>query len=161
MAKRNIEHFANYSIQRANVKVTLDMDRFNDQFSDAQYALDSMIMTSMEPYMPMQSGDLIKRTKMASASMAGTGTVCAAAAPSGRFLYEGKTMVDVKTGSPWARRFAKKVLVSKYGGKTNAKVDLSYSKGVHPRARARWFDAAKKKDEKNWVRVVKDTAGGG
>lgn len=70
-------------------------------------------------------------------------------------------MVDEKTGSTWARRGAKKVLVSEFGGKTKAKPDLVYTKQAHPKAQAHWFDAAKKKDGKKWVRGVKETAGGG
>ena len=70
-------------------------------------------------------------------------------------------MVDEQTGSPWARRGAKKVLVSQYGGKTRAKERLEYTKQAHPKAQAKWFEAAKKADEKAWIHLVKETAGGG
>ncbi len=63
-------------------------------------------------HMPMQTGQFINVTKAMSAAVAGTGKVVAAAPPMGRFLYEGRTMVDEKTGSPWARKGARKVLVS-------------------------------------------------
>lgn len=135
----------------------LDMSRVENNFNKAQFALDSAVMTSMVPLMPMGTGQFIAETKAMSAAMAGTGEVVAAAPPSGRFLYEGKTMVDVKTGSPWARKGAKKVLVSEFGGKTNAKQNLSFSGGAKPR----WFDEAKKKDGDNWIDLVKKTAGGG
>ena len=70
-------------------------------------------------------------------------------------------MVDEVTGSAWARKGAKKVLVSEFGGKTKAKPDLTYTQQAHPEAQSHWFDAAKKKDGKAWIRGVKETAGGG
>lgn len=137
--------------------VEIDMSRLEDNFNRAQYELDSMIMTSMEPFMPMQDGSFIKKTKAMSAAIAGTGVVVAAAPPQGRFLYEGKNMVDIKTGSPWARKGAKKVLVSQYTGKTNARENLSYSRGS---ARSHWFDAAKEADGDQWIKKTKEIAGG-
>lgn len=111
------------------IDMLIDLSRFDEQFSRAQFELDSMVMTDMVPYMPMQTGQFINVTKAMSAAVAGTGKVVAAAPPMGRFLYEGKTMVDVKTGSPWARKGARKVLVSQYSGKTNAKPNLTYANG--------------------------------
>jgi hypothetical protein len=105
----------------------------------------------------METGLFIDITKAMSASYAGTGIVVAAAPPSGRFLYEGKTMVDELTGSPWARRGARKVLVSQYSGKTNAKPNLTYANG----RQSHWFEEAKDRNAKKWVANVKKTAGGG
>lgn len=139
------------------IQVSVDPGRFNKQFERAQFQLDSTIMTDMIPYMPMQTGQFINITKAMSAAVAGTGEICAGAPPHGRFLYEGKTMVDEKTGSPWARKGAKKVLVSQYSGKTNAKPNLTYSNG----RQAHWFNAAKKNHCGEWVNIVKETAGGG
>ena len=109
----------------------------------------------------MISGDFIDRTRVKSTSMQGTGFVCAAAEPYGRFLYFGKTMVDPATGSTWARHDAEKVLVSQYSGKTNAKENLQYTKSPHTQAQAEWFDAAKRKYGSTWLRKVKAQAGGG
>lgn len=131
------------------VKIHVDMDRFSRQFQNAQTALDRMIMTDMEPYMPRQTGTLINNTKARSESMAGTGTVCAASPPYGRFLYEGKVMVDPITKSPWARKGAKKVVIGK---------NLTYS---NPKATPHWFDTAKKTYAASWVRDTKRIAGGG
>lgn len=139
------------------IQVSVDPGRFNKQFQQAQFQLDSTIMTDMLPYMPMQTGQFINETKARSAAVAGTGEICAGAPPSGRFLYEGKTMVDEKTGSPWARKGARKVLVSQYSGKTNAKPDLTYANG----RQSHWFEAAKKNHIKEWIQLVKKTAGGG
>lgn len=158
MKKRKFFGQTKYTFNAKNVTVTLDLKRFEKQFQLAQYGLDSMVMESMEPFMPMQDGGFINLTHKKSQAVAGSGQVYAAAGPFGRFQYEGKTMVDVKTGSPWARSKAKKVLVSQYGGKTNAKPNLSYSRTG---AKAHWFDAAKSKDLDVWVKKTKETAGGG
>ena len=161
MARTRIHHFDGFSIKRAGVDIKLDMDRVSENFNRAQYQLDSMVMQSMEPFMPKASSQFINTTKAMSAARAGKGEVVAAAPPFGRFLYEGKTMVDIQTGSPWARKGAKKVLVSRFGGKTKAKPNLSFSKSANPNAQAHWFDAAKEKHGEAWVEKVKEIAGGG
>ena len=144
-----------------DINLKIDLGRFQEQYSRAQFLLDSMVMTSMVPFMPMQSGTLINVTKAMSAAIAGSGKVVAAAPPMGRFLYYGKNMVDELTGSPFARAGAKKVLVSAFGGKTNARENLNYSKHAHPKAQKEWFDAAKRQDMNKWIRAVKKVAGGG
>ena len=59
-------------------------------------------------------------------------------------------MVDPETGSPWARKGAKKVVTDK---------DLNYDKSHHPNVTDHWFDTAKKNHLKEWVRVTKKVAG--
>lgn len=127
----------------------INLSRFERQYEDAQFALDNMVMTSMQPYMPHRTGTFINVTKAMSAAIAGSGTVVAAAAPMGRFLYEGKVMVDPETNSPWARPGAKKVVTDR---------ELKYS---NPKATPHWFDTAKENHGKSWVREVKKIAGGG
>lgn len=161
MASSKTKHFNGFSIVDGDIRVTLNMSRFEKQFQRAQYQLDGDVMNSMVPFMPMVSGSFINVTRAASAAVQGSGEVYAAYGPQGRFLYEGKTMVSPSTGSTWAKKGEKKVLVSQYGGKTNAKENLTYTRQAHPKAQAHWFDAAKKQDGKNWVRNVKETAGGG
>lgn len=155
---RKIHHFKGFSFVDGDIKVNVNMDRFSEQFNRAQYQLDGMVMTSMVPYMPHNTGTFVNLTRSQSAALQGTGEVMAAAAPMGRFLYIGKTMVDEKTGSPWARKGAKKVLVSQYGGHTGSKEDLAYS---NPKAVPFWFDKAKEVDGKKWIKRVKAVAGGG
>jgi len=155
------KHFSKWSMVEGGIQVKLDLSRFDKQYKDAQYSLDGDVMNSMVPFMPMQAGTFINVTRAASAAAQGSGVVFAAYGPAGRFLYEGKTMVSEVTGSTWARLGEKKVLVSQYSGKTKAKEDLVFNKTAHPDAQARWFDAAKDKDGKKWVKNVKKTAGGG
>ena len=154
-------HFKGFSIIAGDLKVKLSLSRFDEQYKKAQYQLDGDVMNSMVPFMPMISGSFINTTRAASAAVQGSGQVYAAYGPQGRYLYEGKVMVDEVTGSPFARRGAKKVLVSQYTGKTAAKENIDYTHQAHPKAQDHWFDAAKAVDGKKWVRRVKETAGGG
>ena len=99
-----IKHFGTFSIVDGDVHVKVSYDRFTDQYKRAQYELDGAVMNSMVPFMPMISGSFINATRAASASVQGSGQVFAAYGPQGRFLYEGKGMVDEVTGSPWASK---------------------------------------------------------
>ena len=143
-----IHHFENFSVVTDSVRIEVDMKRLENNFNKAQYALDSAIMTSMEPYMPRRDGQLIAVTKGMSAALAGSGKVVAAAPPYGRFLYEGKVMIGEKSRSPWAKKGEKKVVTGR---------NLTYSGG----GQAHWFDKAKAADGDSWVNLVKKTAGGG
>ena len=138
-----------HSGKEFDYSVEVDLKRFEKQFTDAQFKLDSAVMTDMIPYMPRVTGTFINVTKAMSAAMAGTGQVVAAAPPYGRFLYEGKVMVDSQTGSPWARKGAKKVVTNK---------DIKYS---NPKATPRWFETAKGQYMDEWAKLAKKTAGGG
>ena len=154
MAKKKL---GNVNINTSNMIANISLERFDDQIQHAQFWLDSQIMTDMIHYMPHETGTFINVTRAKSASLAGTGMVCAGTGPMGRFLYYGKGMVDELTGSPWARKGARKVLVSEYAGQTNAKEDQSYST---PKATPKSFETAKKNHGKAWVTHVKKQAGG-
>lgn len=149
MSRTRIHHFDGFSVKRSGIDIELYMDRVSDNFNRAQFALDSAVMTSMEPFVPMDTGQFINVTKLMSAAIAGSGKVIAAAPPQGRFLYEGKVMVGERSRSAWANKAEKKVVT---------KFNLKYSR---PSAKPHWFDEAKKKDGDNWVDLVKKTAGGG
>ena len=138
--------------KNCTIEVNVDLSRFDKQYGKAQWQLDNMVMASMIPYMPMQTGTFINVTKAMSSAIAGSGTVVAGAPPFGRFLYEGKVMVDPATGSPWARKGAKKEVIDQ---------KLNYSKNAHPSATDHWFETAKKNHLKKWVNATKKTAGGG
>lgn len=149
MAKSRTFHFPGFSLVQGDVKVDVSLNRFEEQFQKAQYYLDSQIMNDMVPYMPNRDGTLINLTRLQSAALAGSGKVVAAAPPTGRFLYEGKVMVDPVTGSPWARKGAKKVVTER---------PLTYS---NPKVTPHWFDTEKEAHGKAWIKGVKRIAGGG
>lgn len=142
-------HFPGFSLVQGDIKVDVSLNRFEKQFQEAQYYLDSQIMNDMVPYMPHRDGNFVNVTRLQSAALAGSRKVVAAAPPMGRFLYEGKVMVDPVTGSPWARKGAKKVVTER---------PLTYS---NPKATPHWFDTAKDAHGKAWVKGVKRIAGGG
>ena len=130
----------------------IDLGRFEGQYSRAQYALDSMVMQSMIPYMPKQTGTFINVTQGMSQSIAGSGKVVAAAPPMGRFLYEGKVMVGERTKSAFAAKGEKKVATER---------NLHYSQHANRAVTDHWFDAAKKEHSKEWIEYVKKVSGGG
>lgn len=139
----------NYNFSAPNLEMRIDLSRFERQYENAQFVLDSSVMKDMTAYMPHVTGSQINKAKAMSASLAGSGMVVAAAPPEGRFLYEGKVMVDPLTGSPWARPGAKKVVTDK---------DLNYS---NPKATPHWFETAEKNHGDSWIKAVKKNAGGG
>ena len=130
----------------------LDLSRFDGQLAKAQYALDSMVMTSMVPYMPMQTGTFINVTSAMSQSIAGSGKVVAAAQPMGRFLYEGRVMVGERTKSAFAAKGERKEVIEK---------PLNYSRHANPNVTDHWFDTAKKNHVQEWIKKTKKIAGGG
>lgn len=143
MAKRKI-HFGDYTRVDGNVKVNINFSKFDKRFQRAQFALDTRVMTDMVPLMPHNTGVFINNTRRMSMAIAGSGEVVAAAPPYGRFLYYGKLMVDPETGSPRARECVKKVLTDK---------PLTYS---NPQAVPEWFEVAKDRHVKQWVRLAED-----
>ena len=130
----------------------IDLGRFEGQYSRAQYELDNMVMTSMEPFMPKQMGTFIDVTRGMSASIAGSGKVVAAAPPMGRYLYEGVVMVGERSRSAWAKKGERKVVTEK---------NIDYSENANPRVQSHWFEAAKKEYGKKWIEKTKKIAGGG
>lgn len=140
-------HLKGFTLVNADMQICVDMKRLNRNLSRAQFALDTQIMIDMVPFMPKNTGTLIAVTLAKSASTAGTGIVCAAAAPYGRFQYYSKVQVDPETNSPWARKGAKKITTDR---------PLTYS---NPNARPEWFQVAKEKNIKKWVQKVKDKIG--
>lgn len=130
----------------------LDLSRFDKQLAKAQYSLDSMVMTSMVPYMPMDTGTFINVTRGMSAAIAGSGKVVAAAPPMGQFLYEGKVMVGERTRSAFAAKGERKEVIEK---------PLNYSRHAQPNVTDHWFDTAKKNHGDVWVKKTKKLAGGG
>jgi len=141
-------HFKKYSIVKGGVEVAINLDRFEKQFQRAQCYLDGQVMTDMVPLMPHNAGTFAQQTRADSAATQGSGKVYAAGGVQGRFLYGGKVMVDELTGSPWARKGAKKVVTDR---------NLKYS---NPQAVPHWFDEAKKRHGAEWIKGVKKIAGG-
>lgn len=136
------DKFKDYSFSQDGVTIRISMARPNRNLKRAQMWLEQQVINDMLPLMPLRTGGLQQRTRMMNTVMLGIGKVWAAAPPYGRFLYGGKVMVDPVTGSPWARKGAKKVVTSR---------ELTFSR---PGAVARWFEAAKATKLERWKRGV-------
>ena len=141
-----------YVVKNKNFTAKLDTRLQSTRFRKAQYVLDTVAFTSMVNYMPMVEGDFFKDTQIMSQSLAGTGWVCAGAGPMGRYLYEGKVMVDEETGSAWARKGHRKVVTERKLQYTGSRY-----KGAHPEVTDHWFEVAKKKHGRKWTSLVKKT----
>lgn len=137
------DRFPSYSFSFDGVTFRVNMGRTNRKLAKAQVWLEQQVMNDMLPVMPLRTGSLQQRTRAMNTVMLGSGKVWAAAPPYGRFLYGGKVMVDPVTGSPWARKGAKKVLTDR---------DLTFSR---PGAVAHWFDAIKPARLPAWKAGVK------
>lgn len=150
-------HFEGFSIVLANMRCDIHLDRFSSQFYQAQFWLDNQIMTDMEPHMPHLTGTFINLTRGQSAALAGSGLVVAGVGPMGRYLHEGKVMVNAATGKGPANipgvgyRFplgAKLMPTSR---------NLKYSNGRG----AQWVPITIAAHKQEWVDEVKHIAGGG
>lgn len=145
------KHFKDFSVEKMNVKIKLDMSGLDEAIQRAQYALDGAIMQSMIPFMPKVNRNFIQRTVAKSAAVQGTGIVYAGVRPEGRYLYKGKVMVDAKTGKgpmniPGVGPRYKK------GTKLKAtERELDFNKLANPDVQKEWFLPAKKKDLKSWI----------
>ena len=137
-------HFPNFSFVGANFRVNLSLDRFSKQFTEAQQWLGDRVLEDCKAYMPHLTGGLQQRSHTEE-----DGKKVVFPGPYGRFQYGGKVMVDPVTGSPWARKGAKKVLTDR---------PLQYS---NPQATDHWFDTAKAQHGEYWIAGVKERAGGG
>jgi len=109
----------------------------------AQYYLDTNFVNCMTPYMPMVTGTFRNMVNLESASLAGTGKVCVYKGVQGRYLYEGKVMVNAKTGKG-ARRIplesGEVIFRHVKGAKLIASGrDLKYTS---PQARPHWDEVA-------------------
>lgn len=137
-------HFPNFSFVGANFRVNLSLDKFSRQFIEAQQWLGDRVLEDCKAYMPHLTGGLQQRSHTEE-----DGKKVVFPGPYGRFQYGGKVMVDPVTGSPWARKGAKKVLTDR---------PLKYS---NPQATDHWFDTAKAQHGEYWIAGVKERAGGG
>lgn len=136
------EKITDVACQVGSVKIKVNMRRYRRNLERAQFDLDTIVMQDMVPYMPMQTGSFIQRTEIESASMAGSGTVCAGANPQGRFLYEGKVMVGENSRSAYAKLGEKKVVTQK---------PLTYAN----ERTSHWFEKAKEVNGNGWIETVR------
>lgn len=139
-----MQHFPTISYVGANFRINISLDRYSRLFAEAQQWLGDRVLEDCKPYMPHLTGSLQQRSHTEDG-----GKRVVFPGPYGRFQYGGKVMVDPDTGSPWARKGAKKVLTDR---------PLKYS---NPQATDHWFDTAKAEHGEYWIAGTKQRAGGG
>lgn len=115
--------------------------RFQKQYSRSQKWLDNEVLKDTAPFVPMQTGMLMKSGQLG--TVIGSGTV-EYIAPYARYLYYGKVMTGPK-----------------YGPKRATDKDLVFSQSVHPQAQAYWFEASKALNKPKWIAGARKLAGGG
>lgn len=106
----------------------------------AEHALAQQVKKDTMPFVPALTGSLSQRTKV-------EGNAVIYPGPYARYLYQGKLMVDPETGSPWAKKGAKKILTDR---------NLVFNTSVHGQAQSHWFEASKAQNLKKWERVAKE-----
>ena len=139
-----MQHFPKVSYVSANFRCEISFDRFSKQFAEAQQWLGDRVLEDCRAVMPHLTGSLQQRSHTEDG-----GKKVIFPGPYGRFQYGGKVMVDPVTGSPWARKGARKVLTDR---------PLQYS---NPQATDHWFDTAKARNGDYWIAGVKQRGGGG
>lgn len=139
-----MQHFPKISYVGANFRIDISLDRFSKQFAEAQQWLGDRVLEDCKAVMPHLNGILQQKSKTLNGGRQVIFETIYA-----RFLYGGKVMVDPVTGSPWARKDAKKVLTDR---------PLHYS---NPQATDHWFDTAKARNGEYWIAGVKKIGGGG
>lgn len=84
--------------------------QWDGRFALAQKAVDSAILRSSDPYMPKETGTLIRSgylgTKIGSGEVVWQG-------PYAHYLYQGVLYVSPTTGSAWAKKGEKKIPTEK------------------------------------------------
>lgn len=139
-----MQHFPKVSYVSANFRCEISLDRFSKQFAEAQQWLGDRVLEDCRAVMPHLTGSLQQRSHTEDG-----GKKVIFPGPYGRFQYGGKVMVDPVTGSPWARKGARKVLTDR---------PLQYS---NPQVTDHWFDTAKARNGDYWIAGVKQRGGGG
>ncbi len=130
--------------------INVSFDRLARYMSASQRALDNQILTDMENYIPMETGNLTRQTLAINRENVGSGELVLDTTDYARYLYHGKLMVDPETGSAWARPQTIKVLTDQ---------DLEYSKAAHGKAGSHWFERAKEERKRTWLKVARQAAG--
>ena len=130
-------HFRDYTIIGDGVKAEVKLSKLNPRFKKAQWFLGEQVLQMSRAHMPFRAG-ILRQNSFTDDE----GRRVVFNAPYARFLYYGKVMVDPETGSPWARRGAKKVVTDR---------DIQYSV---PEASARWFEVAWAQDGKAIMEAV-------
>lgn len=122
---------------RLNVQVDIDPSQIEGNAERAQEILANQVKQDTDQFVPAKTGSLATRARVEGNTLIYPG-------PYAQYLYHGKLMVDPETGSSYAKKGSTKVLTGK---------DLVFSKAMHGKAQAEWFEASKSLNLDKWKRV--------
>lgn len=105
--------------------------------------LKNEIVKTTEPYVPFDSGELAHSVY---ASINDGTERLVYRKIYAHFLYVGLVMIGTISGKAWANKYEKKSYTTE---------KLKYRK-THPKASSFWFEESKKKNEKHWIKFVKE-----
>lgn len=126
-----------FGINTDGLDATFDI---SEGVTEAEHLLAKKIKDDTTPFVPYKTGRLTENTTVRENRIVYPG-------PYARFLYYGKLMVDPETGSPWARKGAKKVLTQKH---------LVFTKTTHPQAQSHWFEVSSALNLPAWIDFAKE-----
>ncbi len=116
----------------------IDVKGITDRFGKAQAYLDNRVLTDSTPLIPIRAGVL--RESGTLGTVIGSGEVVWAT-PYAHYIYTGLDMIQEGTIN---RHFAEKGSRKVYNGKK-----LTFEQGG-----AKWYEIAKEKHEKDWIKGV-------
>lgn len=123
---------------RVNVRVDIDPSRIERNAENAQEILAVHAMKDTDQFVPAKTGNLTNMARVEN------GNQIVYLGPYAQYLYHGKLMVDPETGSAYAKKGSTKALTGK---------DLVFSKAMHGKAQAEWFEASKAINLDKWKQV--------
>lgn len=134
---------------QAKVKTIVKFDpvktykEFEASFNRARRMVKSEIVKDSAKFTPMRDGTL-KRSVIPSSTRDDQYLIWNT--PYAKFLYKGLVMVDPLTGSPYARKGARKILKVPHK-------NLKFYKGANSRAGSEWFNKAKEMNLNKWLKI--------
>ena len=129
-----------------NVDIKIDTSRIDGNIKEAQKLLNMQIVADCEPLIPFQQGGLRDSVNYPQGIYGGE---IEWNTPYAHYQYIGELYL-AENGSSWAKKYEKKYPA----GKPLAHIE-------HPETTDHWFDKAKEQHGKEWVDLVKRTAGKG
>lgn len=151
-----MSNFPDVQFSSGNVRVKLDLRRFDGRFREAQQWLGDRVLEDSRANMPLSTGNLQQRSHTEDG-----GKRVVFPGPASGYLYRGKVMVDSTTGKG-PRKIptgpGEYILRFRKGAKLiPTDRPLKYSS---PQARPAWFEYAKAQHKDFWIRGVAEIIGG-
>lgn len=126
-----------------SINITLDTKRLDNNILEAQKLLNEQVAADCEPYVPFSQGALRNNVRYPDGIHGG---IIEYDTPYAHYIYTG-TLYLTKDGRSFAQRYEKKYPTEKM---------LAYHE---PGTGSKWFESAKEDHGREWINLVKKTAG--